>query len=399
MKVLLLGAGAQGKATLYDLLQNPDIKQITVVEYDLRQIKKFVKKWNDDRIILMQADANDKKVMIHLMKEADIIIDLLPTIFRKKITVCAIEAKTNIVNTSYQANITSLAKQAYNAGIIIMPEAGLDPGIDLVLAGNAVKQFDEVHEFHSACGGVPVKEACDNPINYKISWAFEGVLSAYKRPAKIIVNGKTISIPGNKIFDYAKEIRIPKIGKMDRIPNGNTEIYAELLGIKKTIKNMGRYSLRWPGHAEFWKKIVDLGLIDDDPVLGISPRKYMAKVLEPRLQYKDNEQDLIVLRNEMSGIKNKKKLKIVQQVIDRRDLDTGFMAMNRTVGFTASIVAQMILKKQIIGKGILNPATDIPYELFIKELNKRKIIVTEEIVKSKASQKNKVKKSKNKIKK
>jgi saccharopine dehydrogenase-like NADP-dependent oxidoreductase len=258
-----------------------------------------------------------------------------------------------------------------------MPEAGLDPGIDLILAGNAATRFDEVHEFHSACGGVPVKEACDNPLNYKISWIFEGVLASYKRPADLIIDSKIIEIPGDEIFDHSEEMDVEGIGRFDRYPNGKASTYAKLLGIDKTVKDMGRYALRWPGHADFWKKIVKLGMIDEDPVLGISPRKYLAKLLEPKLQYSDTEQDMVVLHNELKGVKDGKPKTIIQHMVDRRDLTTGFMAMNRTVGFTASIIAQMILNSKISGKGILNPGKDIPYKEFLDELEARGIMVNE----------------------
>ncbi|MFC1741745.1 saccharopine dehydrogenase family protein [Nanoarchaeota archaeon] len=377
MKILVLGAGAQGKATIYDLAQNNDITKITVVENNLAQAEKFLKDLNDPRVSLIQADANNKTEMLPLMEQHDMIIDLLPTVFRKHITELAIEAKTNLVNTSFQSHIEHLHNQAAQADIIIMPESGLDPGIDLILAGSAISRFDEVHEFHSACGGVPTKDACDNPLNYKISWIFEGVLSSYKRPADLIIDGKVKDIPGESIFEHSEEISIEGVGKMERHPNGKASTYARLLGIDSTVKDMGRYALRWPGHASFWKKIVDLGLIDEDPVYGISPRKYMAKVLEPRLSYKDAEQDMVVLHNEISGMKDGKYKRITQQVIDTRDLTTGFMAMNRTVGFTASIIAQMILKRQIKGRGILNPGKDIPYKDFKQELSKRGISVEE----------------------
>ncbi|HII72285.1 TPA: hypothetical protein HA265_06025, partial [Candidatus Woesearchaeota archaeon] len=257
------------------------------------------------------------------------------------------------------------------------PEAGLDPGIDLILAGNAIRRFNKVEDFVSACGGVPAKEACNNPINYKISWIFEGVLAAYKRPGNLIVDGDVVDVPGDSIFEHGSQMDIEGVGRFDMTPNGYATTYARLLGIED-VKNMGRYTLRWPGHIEFWKKIVKLGLIDDEPVLGVSPRTYMAKVLEPRLQYAEKERDMIVLRNEITGMKDGNRMKIVQQVVDYRDLDTGFMAMNRTVGFTASIIAQMILEKKITGKGILNPGTDVPYAEFMEELKKRKIEVKEQ---------------------
>ncbi|MBW2967280.1 saccharopine dehydrogenase NADP-binding domain-containing protein [Candidatus Woesearchaeota archaeon] len=377
MHILLLGCGAQGKACLYDLLHNKEVKRITVVENSIEQVAGFLEKYDDPRIIHLGVDANRRPDMLKLMREADIVIDLLPTMFRQHIAELAIEAKTHLVNTSFLSHIETLSNAAAKAGIIIMPESGLDPGIDLVLAGSAVRRMDEVHRFASACGGIPTREACNNPIKYKISWIFEGVLSAYKRPADIIRKSQILDIPGERIFEYSEEVDYDGLGRFDRYPNGKASTYAKLLGISDTVQDMGRYTLRWPGHSDFWQKIVGLGLLDDEPVNGISPRLFMAKVLEPKLQYKDTEQDMIILRNEISGVRDGKKVTIIQQVVDKRDLKTGFMAMNRTVGFTASIIAQMILDGRIKGKGIMNPAMDVPCSEFKRELRERGIDVDE----------------------
>ena len=381
MKVLLLGAGAQGKAVLHDLLKNQDISKIVVIEHDASQLEKFKNMFADSRIGRVeyrQGDANDKEKMLLFMHDVDIVIDLLPTPFRRHIAQLAIEARVNLVNTSFVSHIEDLHNDASMAGITIMPESGLDPGIDLILAGAAIKKFDEVTDFSSSCGGVPIKEHADNPINYKVSWIFEGVLSAYKRPGNLIRDGEVVIVPGENIFDYSEEVDVEGVGRFDRYPNGYATTYAKLLGISD-VKNMARYTLRWPGHSAFWKKISELGLIDDEPVLGISPRKFMARVMEPKLRYADHEKDMIVLVNDIRGIKDGKKMSVGQLVVDERDMKTGLMAMNRTVGFTASIVAQMIMAGKIKEKGILNPGTHVSYYEFISELEKRGIKVEERV--------------------
>lgn len=380
MKVLLLGGGAQGRAAFFDLLQNKDIS-LVVADNDLGTIRGFISDLGLDvsGVEFVEVDANNRDDLVPLFSCVDLIIDLLPTIFRKFITSLAIETKTNVVNTSFHSHISELANDIFSAGIVVFPEAGLDPGIDLVLAGHGVSLFDDVSFFSSACGGVPELEFCDNPINYKISWNFEGVLSAYKRPANIIRDGLVVDISSDNIFDFGSSVFVDGVGSMDMYPNGFTSTYASLLGLND-VKDMGRYTLRWPGHCDFWKKIVGLGLIDDDPVLGVSPRSYFAKVAGSRLQYLDGERDLVVLRNEFRGFVNGKFKTLVQTLVDSRDLGTGLMAMNRTVGFTASIIAQMILRGDISGVGLLSPTKDVPFDLFVDELEKRKIKIKQEFV-------------------
>ena len=208
-----------------------------------------------------------------------------------------------------------------------------------------------------------------------MSWNFEGVLSAYRRPASLVINNEKISIDPDNLFDYCEEVEIEGIGKMERYPNGFSTTYAHQLGIREEVENVGRFTLRWPGHCSFWKKMSLLGLLSEDECNGVSPKKWLADLLEPKLQYRDDEQDLVVLRNEVIGIKDGQRKKVVQQMIDKRDLKTGLMAMNRTVGFTASIIAQMILYGKIKGKGMMNPAQDVPYKDFVSELKKRNIKV------------------------
>jgi len=94
-------------------------------------------------------------------------------------------------------------------------------------------------------------------------------------------------------------------------------------------------------------------------------------LLEPQLRLRDDERDIAIVRVDARGVKNSKRTRVVYQLIDYRDLSTGFTAMQRTTGFTASIGAQMILRGDISKKGIIFPGTDIPFNVFKAELEKR----------------------------
>ena len=150
------------------------------------------------------------------------------------------------------------------------------------------------------------------------------------------------------------------------------------------VKTAGKFICRWPGHGAFWEKIAKCGLLDSTPIqIGcerISPQEYMAFVLgsQQQFQYQEKERDIALLRSDLRGIKDGKKKRVVYQVVDRRDLKTGFTAMQRTVGFSISIGAQMILKNQIEKYGILGPK-DVPFELFVKELGMRDIHVSHSV--------------------
>jgi len=380
MKILVLGCGMQGRAVLHDLSKRSQVKEIICADINPEVISDFTKFLNMNKIKLQKLDVMDKNALVSIMKEVDIVIDMLPIKFLKILADAVLESKVNMVNSIYGHMMPKdINEKAIEKEITIMPEAGLDPGIDLILCGYGVNQMDEVYELHSYCGGIPEKKAIDNPLSYKITWTWNGVLLSYKRPAKIIKEGKIVNIPAKDQHaeKWIKKIDFPNVGQLEVIPNGDAVIFVDYLGISKTIRNTSRCSLRWPGHSEFWRKMKDLDFLSDEPVRGLpfelTPHRFLVKHLEPLLQYKKNERDIVVMRNVIVGLKDGKKTKITFDMLDMRDLKTGLFSMNRTVGYTASIIAQMIVNGEIKRKGLLTPVKDIPYNRFLDEISKRGI--------------------------
>lgn len=130
-----------------------------------------------------------------------------------------------------------------------------------------------------------------------------------------------------------------------------------------------------------WQLFKQLGFLDETLVEGlpggITPRQFMVKHLEPKLQFKNNERDVNIIRIEAEGTKDGKAKSLVMQLLDYRDLSTGLTAMSRTVGFATGIAAQMIVKGQIKKRGLLSPVSDVPYKPFMEELKKRGLEVQE----------------------
>jgi lysine 6-dehydrogenase len=233
--------------------------------------------------------------------------------------------------------------------------------------------------------GFPEPIAANNPIQYKVSWTFEGVMKSYRRAGRIIREGKIVNNSDSEMFSAENMhlVDIPGIGSLEAYPNGDALPYADLLGIEHaTLRSIGRYAMRWPGHCAFWKTIVDLHLLDSDPVMvdgvAVIPQHFMAAAMAPYLQYARDERDVTLVRVEVKGLKNGGQKHLVYQMVDKRDLETGFMSMNRTVGFTVSIGALMIGSGQITKRGLLSPVNDIPFDRFVKELAARDIEITEE---------------------
>ena len=157
----------------------------------------------------------------------------------------AIENGLHFIETSYALpEYVELGAQAKVRNITLLPECGLDPGIDLVLAGRAIRELDEVYELHAYGTGVPEPEAANNPIKYKISWTFAGVLSAYQRPARMLKNGQVINLSPSEMFDTANihSVEMEDLGMMEAYYNGDAVKYIDILKIGETVTSTGRYS-------------------------------------------------------------------------------------------------------------------------------------------------------------
>jgi lysine 6-dehydrogenase len=387
MKIAVLGGlGMQGKAALLDLARSKQVQQVVCADCSLKDWDKLAAITNVSKIQPIQVDGSSKKALVALFKQGfDAAIDLLPLPLMVNAFEAALEARVSLVSTNYGKPIHYLHEPAKAAGISLMPECGLDPGIDLVICGNAVRQFDELHVLNSYCGGVPEKKACTNPLNYKISWNLDMVLRSQKRASVFIRAGEKNAVPAEEQHetDMIHTIRFPGLGDMEAVPNGDAVFYTDLLGVTAGIREAGRYALRWPGWCAFWRPLKRLGLLSDEPLSGldcaVTPHQFMVKLLEPLLQYQDGEKDLVAMYNVFSGIKDGRPRTLKTSLTIERDLKSGLYGMSLGVGFPASIVAQMIASGEIAQKGILNPALHVPYAPFMAALAERGIVVTEEM--------------------
>lgn len=385
MKAMVLGMGQQGKAVIHDLEQSKMITRVfaaDIFESDssIAHANEYLTKMGYSKTLPIRLDVLKEKDLTgkFLSLDINVVICMLPIELALTVARAALDAGVPFVSSNYTYDLKELDGPAKEKGGIILPEMGLDPGIDLVMGRLAIDELDEVHGMYSYGGGVPAPEcADDSPIKYKISWIFDRVLAVYVREGRLIKNGKLHVVPGNEIFreENIHEIEFPGIGKVEAYPNGDSERYVDIFGLGKDLVEMGRFALRWPGHSKFWRTMVDLGLLEDNTIninnADISPRDFLTHWLTPRLQFKGTQRDLALLRVETWGLKKGKKVKITYDLFDYRDLETGLFAMNRTVGFTSSIGALMILEGKITQPGVLSPVNHVPPKEFIEEIKKR----------------------------
>lgn len=384
VKILVLGGcGIQGRAAIFDLVRSRGVDHVICADArpeclgavgDIAQMKK---------VEAARLDAAKPDELIRLFQQADAVIDLLPRHFMETVCRASIESGVGLVNTNYAYPLAHLDLAAKAAGVSILPECGLDPGIDLLVYGEAVRRFEELHTINSYCGGIPEASACDNALNYKLSWTWEGVLSSTMRESRMIKDGRRVDISAldQHNAEFVHQIDFPGLGMLEAVPNGDAVFFTDLLGVTATIRETGRYSLRWPGWSSFWRPLKRFGFLSQDPVAGlcedVSPYQMVDKLMGPQLQYQADEKDLVVMVNVFEGISGGRNTRLSVRLFIERDLETGLMAMSKGVGFPASIAAQMIARGEISQAGILSPALHVPYEPFMAQLAARGVAMAE----------------------
>ncbi|MDE3172888.1 MAG: saccharopine dehydrogenase NADP-binding domain-containing protein [Gemmatimonadota bacterium] len=398
-RVLLLGCGAQGRAALHDLVTGDDTTHVVVAEAS-PEAAAFAARHPASRVTVHRTDAGDSAAIGALMRGVDVVIEALPGPFALPMGRLAVEQGVSLVSSMYYRDpqerdparvaaaeraVGELGAAAAARGLTLLTEFGLDPGLDLVMAVRALAELDAVEEFHAYGAGLPAPDAADNALHYKFSWSPIGVMRSYNRPARVIRGGRAVEIPPAEIFEprHVHTLDVPAMGGvLECYANGDAVHYAELFGLQGCVREMARYTGRWPGHCAFWNVMVKCGFLDPAPMAlpggaHAAPQEFVAALLasQPRFRYADHEADLAFVRVDVRGVRRGKRTRVVYDVVDRRDFATGLTAMQRTVGFTLAAGARLILAGSLPARGLLTPL-DVPYDLVFPALERRGIRVT-----------------------
>ncbi|KAI1318392.1 saccharopine dehydrogenase (NADP+, L-glutamate-forming) [Mortierella claussenii] len=307
-KILLLGSGFVAEPCVEYLCRRPENK-LTIAARRLAIAQDLASGYKNTTAISL--DINDEVALDAAVAEHDIVISLIPYTCHPQVIKSAIKAKVNVVTTSYVSpGMMAYDEAAKAAGVVVMNEIGVDPGVDHLYA---LKTINEVHaeggkviSFLSYCGGLPAPEASNNPLGYKFSWSSRGVLLALKNNAKFYENGEIVEYSGNDLMNSAKPIPIYPAFAFVGYPNRDSTPYKERYNIPEA-QTILRGTLRYAGFPEFVKTLVDIGFLEDTPQDFLAPSAAEIawnEVLAKRLGSSSNtEADLIELIKEKSSIK------------------------------------------------------------------------------------------------
>jgi saccharopine dehydrogenase-like NADP-dependent oxidoreductase len=282
-KILVLGAGLVSRPLVEYLLKQPDF-QITVASRTVSKAEKLV--GNHPRGKAIPLNVDDTTTLSKLIDDCDLAISLVPYAYHPVIAKYCIEKKKQMITTSYVSDaMRELDPKAKAAGILILNEIGLDPGIDHMSAMKIIHDVQnkngKVTSFYSYCGGLPAPEANTNPFGYKFSWSPRGVVLAGRNSARYLKDGKEVAVPGPELFNHYWILNVEGLGKFEAYPNRNSLPYIDTYQLQG-IGTMYRGTLRNLGWCETLKKIVDLGLLDDkqmDNLKGMTYNTWISQVV------------------------------------------------------------------------------------------------------------------------
>ena len=377
--MLVLGAGLQGSACAYDLLQNKDVSEVRLADLHTGHLPDFLAPYSGKRLIPTPLDVRDKEAVGALMREADAVMSAIPYYFNPDLAKQAVEAGVHFCdlggNTEIVFEQKELDAEALAKGITIIPDCGLAPGMVNILAEYGIKQLDTVEEVKIFVGGLP--QHPEPPLNYQIVYSLEGVLDYYTTLSWIIRNGVRTQV---KALSEREAVLFPA-------PLGELEAFHTAGGLSTMafryegkIPSMEYKTLRYPGHAAIMEAIRDLGFLDQDPIEvkggRVAPRDVAIATMGPRLT-KPGAHDLVALRVTVRGKKSGKEKLIDWELVDFYDEEHGISAMMRSTGYSLSITGQMQARGDIELKGVYTPDECVPAEKYIQELHARGIELRE----------------------
>jgi lysine 6-dehydrogenase len=373
--MLVLGAGRMGLGAVHDLVSRPDVDGVTVADYDFSKAQAIAAHY-PEKATAAQIDCNDHAAVVALMRGHASAISCVNYWLNERLARAAIEAGTNFCDLGGNNDVVdaelALDAEARKAGINIIPDCGLAPGMVAVLVAHAAQQFESagqnIDEIHIRVGGLP--QTPKPPLDYQLVFSVEGLINEYIEPARIIRDGKIATVDS---MTELESLTFPEpFGKMEafQTSGGTSTLVETFLG---KVRDLDYKTIRYPGHCAKFKAMIDLGLCSSDPIdvdgAPVKPRRVLGELLVKNLPH--DEPDAVLVRVELTG--GGKRLRY--DIIDRADPETGLSAMMRTTAFPASIVALMMARGQTTSKGALPQERCIPPDAFMDELAARRIAV------------------------
>jgi lysine 6-dehydrogenase len=382
-RYVVLGAGRQGVALAYDLLQCGEAARVTlidslptIVQHAGERLSRLVSGCGN-RLETRTCDVSDADALAPHLAGAQVILSAVPYRFNETLTDLAIAAGASFCdlggNTGVVRQQLERHHRAAAAGVSIVPDCGLAPGLGNILAVHGVAAMDTPEHVHVRCGGLPQRPI--GPLGYKLVFNFQGLINEYSGCGEFLRDGRRIDIPA---LTELEDIEFPSpVGRCEAaITSGGTSTCAEtFLGRLRTYDYK---TVRYPGHFAIMHALFELGCFEERLTLSdgttIEPKALLRRLIEERLAFPE-VRDLVVLRCTVRGQHEHRPVTRQYDLVDHHDERTGFTAMERTTAFPAALVAHL-QARQLISPGAQPLESVVPAARYLAELPQHDIHIT-----------------------
>lgn len=381
----VLGAGRQGVAAAYDMARFGDADRVILADRDVglatagaARIRALT---DHQRVEARAVDVGDARALVRLLEPVDALLSAVPYALNLRVAQAAIAARTHMCDLGGNTDVVwaqlALHDQALLAGVSIVPDCGLQPGMGNTLAVHAMERMSHPRDVAIYVGGLPLHPR--PPFRYLLTFNIEGLTNEYDLESIIIQDGKRTARPA---FEGLEPITFPE-------PVGACEAFLTTGGtstcpwtFEGKLRSYVEKTVRYPGHGAAFSAFRDLGLFEREPVrvgdVAVAPRDFYHALLEPLINFPDDP-DVVALRVVCSGEDEGRPKTVKLELMDQYDPATGFRAMERTTGWPAAIVAQMQARGRI-APGAVPLELSVPPSEFLDQLRLRRFGLAEAIV-------------------
>ncbi len=438
--ILILGAGRSASSLIRYLIQHAAEQQwrITVGERDIAHARKMVSA-GSDVAEAVEIDATNAEARSALIARHDLVVSMLPAFMHMDVLKDCLRLKKHVITPSYVPDaLWPMDAEFKQAGLIVLNEMGLDPGIDHMSAMRILDRIrtegGTMEAFESYCGGLVAPESDDNLWGYKFSWNPRNViLAGAGGSARYIDGGITKYIPYHKLFQRTVQVTVPGFGAYDGYANRDSLKYRSHYGIdgiptlKRGTLRKGGFSIAWDGFVQLgctddsfimelgadatWndyinaflppsagrdtrtnmayylnlnpegdvlKKFDELRIFSQEPIgkSGLSPAGLLQHLLEQRWVLGANDKDLVVMWHRFRYTKDSQphELHASLAVIGQ---DQTYTAMAHTVGLPIAMACKLVLNERITDRGVLLPLKPTIYDPVLDELEQFGVVFDE----------------------
>jgi lysine 6-dehydrogenase len=350
MRYLVLGAGLQGRAAAYDLLQASDTRMVALADAQPAALEAARARLAVPAALqTVLANAADPAAIEALARDFDVVLSCVPYALNLPLARAAVAAGCHFLDLGGSTEIVreelALDAEARAAGVAVVPDCGLGPGMISTIAVAAMEGYARVDEVRIYDCGLPQNPR--PPLNYMLLFSVQGLLNEYFHPGTALRDGRRVEVDG--LSEVETIDCPPPLGRCEaaHAAGGVSTLAYTYEGRIGTLFNK---LIRYPGHIALMHALRDMGFLDEQPLrvagADVSPWAMTARVLERHLD-RPGERDLVFIRVIVNGEKDGRTAQTVCEMLDVFDEATGFTAMTRTTGFSAAIVAQMLARGEI----------------------------------------------------